>query len=57
MWKGLSEYQYVKLNLQTEIRVMAKLGLAYVYNNRGKYNSAEKYCNEAFHLPHIFLVV
>ena len=53
----LSEYQYVKLNLQTEIRIMANLGLAYVYNNRGKYNSAEKYCNEEFHLPHIFLAV
>jgi tetratricopeptide (TPR) repeat protein len=31
---------------------MAKLGLAYVYNNRGKCNSAEKYCNEALELKH-----
>ena len=43
----LAESQYVGLHLRTEIRVMAKLGLAYVYTNRGKYDMAERYCNEA----------
>ena len=52
----LVEDQYVGLHLQTEIRVMAKLGLAYVYNNRGKYDSAERYCNEALELkPETYL--
>lgn len=52
----LAENQYVNLHLQTEIRIMAKLGLAYVYNNRGKYDLSEKYCNEALDLkPEAYL--
>ena len=53
---SLAEDQYVGLQLQTEIRVKAKLGLAYVYNNRGKYDSSEKLCNEALELkPEAYL--
>jgi tetratricopeptide (TPR) repeat protein len=53
---SLAEDQYVGLQLQTEIKVKAKLGLAYVYNNRGKYDSSEKLCNEALELkPEAYL--
>ncbi|HEY7080756.1 MAG TPA: tetratricopeptide repeat protein, partial [Nitrososphaeraceae archaeon] len=52
----LAEDQYVGLHLQTEIKVMAKLGLAYVYSNRGRYDSSERYCNEALELkPEAYL--
>jgi tetratricopeptide (TPR) repeat protein len=52
----LAEGQYVGLHLRTEIRVMAMLGLAYVYTNRGKYDMAERYCNEALELkPEAYL--
>jgi tetratricopeptide (TPR) repeat protein len=47
---SLVEHQYVGLQLQTEIKVKAKLGVAYVYNNRGKYDLSEKLCNEALEL-------
>jgi len=52
----LAENQFVGLHLRTEIRIMAKLGLAYVYTNRGKYDTAERYCNEALELkPEAYL--
>ena len=52
----LARSQYVGLHLRTEIRVMAMLGLAYVYTNRGKYDMAERYCNEALELkPEAYL--
>jgi tetratricopeptide (TPR) repeat protein len=47
---NLAEDQYVGLQLQTEIRVMAKLGVGYVYNNQGKYDFCERFCNEALEL-------